>query len=419
MRSTITPALYVSLLTSFTFSAQAQSSVQLYGILDAGVTQVSGLTGGTKKQVASGIMEGSRWGLKGQEDLGGGYRTIFTVESRVEVDTGGLSNRPISGTQLPQRLNSTDGLGLSSGLSTVVAGLGAQFGSTLGVNLAGNSFDRQAYVGLVTPVGGLIAGRQYTPAYEIFGSFDAMKTESALSAGQLTSIPSGIDIRASNSLQYRIQLAGLTGAIMYSAGESISSSSVNRLWGSMLSYKGQGYSAGAGYNTRNNELGEKSLTNAVVGASADIGPGTLSLMMGTIKDSNPTGLSGISTTLQAAPFSLSSTIGNLVQTAYVNAFKQDSRLFNLGYRFVFGNNTATIAYSKLNDRTASDADVNSYGVAVTHAFSKRTDLNFVLAKADNSANSQVALGGAGYLGGVTRAPSVDSTSIALGVRHRF
>ncbi len=419
MQLNLKTTVSAGILTSLALSAQAQSSVQLYGIVDAGITQVSGLSGGTRNQIASGIMEGSRWGLKGQEDLGGGYRALFALESRVELDTGAESNRPISGAQLPQRLTTTTGLGLPSALAPVVAGLGSQLGGTIGVNLTSNAFDRQAYVGLVTPVGALLAGRQYTPAYEIFGNFDAMKTESALSAGQVASIPSSVDIRVSNAIQYRIQLAGLTGSVMYSAGEAAGSSDFNRLWGGMVSYKQTGYSFGAGYNTRNNELGQKSLTNSIIGATADIGPGTASLMISTIKDSNPTGLSGVSTALQTAPFGLPSATASLVQAAYVNAFKQDARLFNMGYRYVMGNNTATIAYTKLNDRRTSDADLSSYGFALTHALSKRTDLNFVLAKADNSAKSQVALGGAGYLGGVTRAPGVDSTSVALGMRHRF
>ena len=59
------------------------SSVTLYGIADAGLNHVTGLKQGTVTQLASGIMEGSRWGLKGNEELGGGYKAIFTLESRV------------------------------------------------------------------------------------------------------------------------------------------------------------------------------------------------------------------------------------------------------------------------------------------------------------------------------------------------
>jgi predicted porin len=420
MQKIVTP-IYVGLLAvAATFSAQAQSSVQIYGIVDAGMTQVSGIEGGSRNQLVSGIMEGSRWGLKGQEDLGGGYRALFTMESRLELDTGGESNRPVSGGQLPQRLNNAAALGLPSSLAPVVAGLGNQFGSTLGVNLTNNGFDRQAYVGLVTPVGAVIAGRQYTPAYEIFGGFDAMKTESALSAGQVASIPSAFDIRANNALQYRIQLAGWSGSLMYSAGESAVSNSAGRLFGGMLNYKASGYSFGAGYNTKNNELGQKSLTNAVIGATANLGKGTFSLVMGTIKDDNPAGLSTISSLLQTPAFGgLPSATAGAVQSAYINAFKQDARLVNVGYSHVFGNNTATVAFTKFDDRRISNADVSSYGFALKHSLSKRTDLNFVMAKAANSSNSQVALGGAGYLGGVTRAAGVDSTSIALGMRHRF
>jgi predicted porin len=401
-----------------TFGAHAQSTVELYGIVDAGITQVTGLADGTQTQLASGIMDGSRWGLKGQENIGGGFEALFTLESRIELDTGGESNRPISGTQLPDRIRTTTGLGLPSALAPVVAGMGAQFGNTLGVNLSGTAFDRQAYVGLITPAGAVIAGRQYSPAFEIMGSFDAMKTQSALSAGQLASIPSGVDIRVSNALQYRIKVNDLSGALMYAPGETAGSNANNRFWGGMVSYKTQAFALGAGYNTKNNERGQKSLTNAVFGASVEVGSGSLSMMYNSIKDENPTGLSTISTLLQSS-FGLGATTANLVQSAYVNAFKQDARLFNIGYQHTFGKNSATVAYSEIDDVRASNADARSYGVAFKHSLSKRTDLNLVVAKVDNSGTSQTALGGGGYLGGVTKSAGSDSTSLAFGMRHRF
>ena len=60
--------------------AQTGDGVTLYGLVDVGVTSVSGLKGGTVTQLASGIMEGSRWGLKGTEDMGGGFKlyVIYT-----------------------------------------------------------------------------------------------------------------------------------------------------------------------------------------------------------------------------------------------------------------------------------------------------------------------------------------------------
>ena len=104
-------------------SAQTAPSVTLYGLVDVGITSVSGLKNGTVTQVASGIMEGSRWGVKGNEDLGDGYRAIFTLESRVEADTGAFGSRPISGLQLSDRYSQTTPLGLPAARITTSAAI--------------------------------------------------------------------------------------------------------------------------------------------------------------------------------------------------------------------------------------------------------------------------------------------------------
>lgn len=78
-------------------AAHAQSSVTLYGILDEGVMFNNNQkvlvgthnVGGRQWQVDSnGGTQGSRWGLKGVEDLGGGLKTIFTLESGVNLSNG-------------------------------------------------------------------------------------------------------------------------------------------------------------------------------------------------------------------------------------------------------------------------------------------------------------------------------------------
>lgn len=415
--------LSAAALLAVSTNAHAQD-VQLYGLVDAGVTRVSGLAQGSVTQLASGIMEGSRWGLKGTEDLGGGYKAIFTLENRFEVDTGSLSNRPISGSQVPDRIATPAALGLSTaGLAGVlnaaaVNGVNPLLGSTFGVNLANNQFDRQAFVGLITPVGAVLAGRQYTPGYEVSATFDAMETQSSLAAGQLAAIPAGFDIRVSNALQYRIQTGGVTASLMVAMGETGTSSSNSRLVGAMAMYKGDGYAVGIGHNTRNNEVGQKSLTTTTMGGWVNVGPGKLSALYSIHKDDNPSGFSTLAQTLVSLNGALAPVAAN-VQAAYINAFKVDAHLFNIGYRIPFGASTVTFAYSKRNDKTAFDGDVSSYGVAYTYALSKRTDLNAVLTRFDNGTKGQAAPGGNGYLGGVTRAAGVDSTSIAFGIRHRF
>ncbi|WP_442762558.1 porin [Malikia spinosa] len=75
-------------------AAMAQSSVQLYGIVDAfvGTTQDTIKTPGSKSQtvVESGGLKSSRWGMKGSEDLGGGLKAGFKLEQRFKSDTGAL-----------------------------------------------------------------------------------------------------------------------------------------------------------------------------------------------------------------------------------------------------------------------------------------------------------------------------------------
>ena len=270
-------ALAASCLCSTAF---AQSDgVTLYGLADIGLTSVSGYKQGRINTLSSGIMEGSRWGIKTTEDLGGGYRAITTLESRFELDTGSTSNRAPSGNQLPDRF--------TAGLPTAVAGgVTAAIGPTLGVNLANRLFDRQAWLGLVTPVGGFLAGRQYTPAFEVLATFDTMQTQSSLSAAQLISVPAGLDTRYDNTLQYRIVQGPWNASLMYGLGE-LDSNAKNRLLGFNAMYKTGGLSAGLGYNTKKNSAGEQALKTTVLGASYNFGTISVSGAYARIQEPNP------------------------------------------------------------------------------------------------------------------------------------
>lgn len=87
----------VAALATLAVSAQAQSSVTLYGNLDVGLTSIKTkntpalATDGTENGVTSSILTESFFGLKGQEDLGGGLKAIFKLESSINVDTGSAS----------------------------------------------------------------------------------------------------------------------------------------------------------------------------------------------------------------------------------------------------------------------------------------------------------------------------------------
>jgi predicted porin len=108
-----------------------------------------------------------------------------------------------------------------------------------------------------------------------------------------------------------------------------------------------------------------------------------------------------------------------VQGAFVNALRQDARLFHLGAKRVDGPHTVYAAWTRYDDKRPANADTQSYGVAYSYAMSPRTDVNLVFVRFDNSGLGQAAPGGNGYLGGVTARAGANADSLALGLRHRF
>jgi predicted porin len=404
-------------LTSLCAAAQAQQ-VTLYGLVDAGVVHTTGLKGGSSTVVSSGIMESSRFGLRGQEDLGGGYSAIFNLENRVYIDTGETSVRPLSGLQIPDRLSIATRMGLPAAFQPLVSAVANNLATQeAGTNLPKRLFDRQAHVGLVTPYGAVLLGRLYTPAAEVSGAFDIMQTQSSLSAGQVISFPSGIDLRASDALSYRAKLGGLSASVLWGAGEVAGADTKNRMLGARAVYQADGFAVGAGYNTRNNERGQKSLTNAVVGASIEFGAGKFTTMYVTVKDTNPSGLSTIASSLVAG--GQPAAVGAAVQNAFINAAKQDGDLIHLGYRHVVGPHAFFVAFNRFNDRGPANADTDTYGVAWTYSLSKRTDLNAIYSHYNNKNLAQTAPGQGAFLGGATATAGQDSNSYALAIRHRF
>jgi general bacterial porin, GBP family len=101
-------AIAAAVAATFASASYAQSSVTLYGIVDAGFTYTTNvatardasgrpINGNARYALTSGNVQQSRWGLRGAEDLGGGLKTIFTLESGFDVtngqQNGGLFNR--------------------------------------------------------------------------------------------------------------------------------------------------------------------------------------------------------------------------------------------------------------------------------------------------------------------------------------
>ncbi len=153
-------------------AAQAQSQVTLYGIVD--IFMQYGKGDGTQTAIQSGGVSGSRFGLKGAEDLGGGLQAKFHLESGILADTGAQAN--------------------------------AAF------------FNRQSWVGLSSSTWGMVsAGRQTIPQYDILDTFDTFGTGvGSASSSDIVSTTS----RANNSVKYTAPtVAGFSGVALVGLGE--------------------------------------------------------------------------------------------------------------------------------------------------------------------------------------------------------
>ncbi len=118
----------VALLGAFAGVAQAQTAVQIYGTIDAGVIKRSGQSLNIGKRASNTL------GFKGTEDLGNGLKALFQLEMRYEPDTG----------------------------TNEIGGNGSQR----------PLFQGQSRVGLQGDFGIVRIGRGLTPYHETIGAFD-------------------------------------------------------------------------------------------------------------------------------------------------------------------------------------------------------------------------------------------------------
>ncbi|KAF1046446.1 porin [Xylophilus sp.] len=209
-----------SLLGACIGAASAQSSVALFGVIDLGVRAVKNGDGGTVASLTGNGLSTSRWGLRGTEDLGGGIKAGFWLESAIGADTGtaGSSN-------------------------SAAAGNGAMATSKF--------FDRRATLGLSGAAGEVRLGRDYTPTFSNLSAFDAYGSTgfageaNLLGGGSPTAVGTlgsgaGTLARADNSVGYFLprNAYGIYGTAMAAAGEgSNTSNGNNRYVGARIGWR--------------------------------------------------------------------------------------------------------------------------------------------------------------------------------------
>lgn len=178
--------LAAALVTGFAGVAHAETSVTLYGLVDAGigykqtkVTQGDAFTKTRDIGLINGVKNGNRWGLKGTEDLGNGTSAIFQLESGFDLGNGKSSQ-------------------------------------------GGRLFGRKAIVGLTGDNWGtLTLGRQYNVADDFISPIDPFGTsffQAGVVDGAFGSSPSA---RMDNSIKYMTpDFAGFKAAVGYAGKNS-------------------------------------------------------------------------------------------------------------------------------------------------------------------------------------------------------
>lgn len=423
-------------LLAFLYSTPswAQSNFTLYGLLDSGV-HIANTGDGSQVNLASGIAEGSRIGFKGTEELGNGFKAVFTLESRFEVDTGRNANGyPTSnvGTALFTGTESTlQRLG-PDGAAALRNALIQRLHSSRVVNPNGSIFDRTAMVGLITPGGAFLLGRQYTPGYEIFALSDPFEAGTAGGWGNIAGgiggyTTSGVAIRASDAIQYRLQLPnGFGASLMYaisgddSANNGTGTGSLNyskRFWGANTRYQANGWNVGIGYNTEDDQTGNKSLTSWTMGGSYAFGNTKLFAGYHRMRNDNSALIGVVNSELptMGVPVPIASALANIIG----NNARLDAKSYTLGLHYTFGNSRIVAAVTHTDDELATDAKATLYAVGYNYYLSKRTDLYGIVAHVENKNTAQYGLGGAGYTGGFSSEPGQDANAVQLGIRHRF
>lgn len=422
-----TKFLAAVIATCFAAPVLAQSSVTIYGIADAGLMKQSGQT----LRVVSGIADGSRIGFKGSEDIGGGYKAIFTLEARVELDTG---------SQKPTLLSDQQGLYLTKGMGAFPAPvLGAirrafQVPGSAAVNPEGALFDRQSFVGLITPVGAVMLGRMYTPGYEVFAAADAFETGTAGTWGGITGGTSGFtalgaDIRSQKSIQYRIATPkGIGGSLMYGGRNSGYLGRYNKFYGIAATYKANGWDVGIGHNRGYDQNDNLSLVTSTIGGSYVMGDFKLFAGYHDQRNRNSVLLRDYIGGYDAqvapalAPFgaATAAALRNVFVTNITRNTQVDAASYQLGLHYRIGAGRVMASVAHQNDRTeTSNSDATLFALGYDYNLSKRTDLYTVVAQINNKNDAQYIPGAAGSPGGFTKVPGERGRAYQIGVRHRF
>ena len=217
-------------------AAQAQSTVTLYGRIDASLMHNDPFGGVSQWTVDSGTLSGSRWGLMGSEELGSGLKLNFNLEQGFAIDTGATG-------------------------------------------VAGQQFSRQAWIGMSGGFGEFRIGKPWTAYDDVSGAINAM-FDSGFSVENNFFASTGYNANPANTIRYSTpSFGGFSVAASYSLDEvrntDLSVKSIS------ASYAGGPLAVGAGYQVE--ELGGTNNKFTRLSASYDLGAAVIKALYGNVK----------------------------------------------------------------------------------------------------------------------------------------
>ena len=316
--------------------ASAQSSVTLFGIVDATLAFGKGSIS-NKTQLTNSGYNSSRLGFRGTEDLGGGMSASFWLEAGMANDNGS---------------------GAATNVNNQSTGTSAASAGTQGL-----TFNRRSTVSLGGGWGEVRLGRDYTPQFWNLTVFDPFGTNGVGTTQTLNSSLGGpVAIRASNSIGYFLpgNLGGFYGQLQHYRGENNNNVANDGTGTAMrVGYANGPANAALAYSTTKYATGDIKSTN--LGGQWDFG--VAKLMGHYVRDrvsGSATGKGGL--------------IGALVPV---------------------GPGEIRLAYSTYKNNLAGTPKTNKIALGYVHNLSKRTAVYTTYARVKNSGGAAQALNGSG------------------------
>ncbi|WP_133650650.1 porin [Paraburkholderia flava] len=375
--------------------AHAQSSVTLYGVVDAGFTYTSNSKGSSQIALTGGNESASRWGVRGTEDLGGGLSAIFTLEAGFNPANG-----------------------------------------TMGQN--GTEFGRQAFVGVASQSYGTVTlGRQYSSEADYVNPLAAGATWAASGAGYGTH-PADLDNlnnsnRVNNAIKYQSTVwNGLSFAAFYSFGGQAGSVARNQIWSLGAGYTSGPLTLAAGYlyvnrpnfsfwgDKANDSTTASNIANPIISGYASAGSEHI-IAAGAQYVFGRATVAAIYTNTQFRNLGAVGVSGlTPAETSYSGHATFNSAELNVRYQLTPALMLA-VSYDYTNGTGVGNGSAvyHTVDLGATYALSKRTDLYAVgvfqhAAGVDSTGHEAVAA-----IIGSTPSTGRVQTVATVGIRHRF